>query len=320
MRKKRFNKLRFYLFCLLLAGLPLALYSQEDSTAAPAEEKAEEPADPSAETSARESLVYLQYFVKNNRVPYLKVQTKTKSEEKGFQSAPKVPVSIYLDKDSVKEALVANVITDAHGESIISLPPSLAALWNEADAHSFIANAAATKDFDATTKTTEVTIAKLELDTVTTETGRSVVAHVLKKEGTSWVPMPDIELKLTAKRYGGYLNISDEETYTTDSSGKAEGEFKPVNLPGDNGGNIELVALIDDNDMVGSMQTVMKVPWGSPLHFESRFEERSLWSRGSRAPIWLIFMASACIIGVWSVIIYLFTRIYQIRKLGVEEK
>jgi hypothetical protein len=303
MRNKVFTRPRLFLCCLSLAGIPLVMYSQVDS----------------ATKSARESLVYLQYFVKNNQVPYLKVQTKNKSD-KGFQPAQKVPVSIYLDKDSLKEALVADVITDTLGESIVGLPPSLASLWKESDAHTFIANAASATDFDATVKTVGVTIARLELDTVNNENGRSVVARLLKKEGSSWIPVPDVDLRLTVKRLGGYLNIGDKESYTTDSTGKAEGEFLHKNLPGDSLGNIELIALLDDNDEVGSLQTGMRAPWGTPLHSESNFGERSLWATGTRAPFWLIVLATGCIVSVWSVIIYLFTRIYQIRKLSIKEK
>jgi len=301
MRNRVFNRVRLFFCCLLLA--PLLIYSQEDSAANP----------------ARQSFVYLQYFVKDNHVPYLKVQTKNKSE-KGFQPAPKVPVSIYLDKDSVKEALVADVITDKRGESIVSLPPSLAALWKESDSHTFIANAASFADFDATVKTVGVTMAKLELDTVNNENVRSVVARLLKKEGSSWVPIPEIDVRLTVKRSGGYLNIGDKESYTTDSTGSAEGEFLHKNLPGDSLGNIQLIALLDDNDEVGSLQTGMRVPWGTPLHFESNFGERSLWATGRRAPFWLIVLATGCVVSVWSVIIYLFTRIYQIRKLSLKTK
>jgi len=303
MRNKIFNQLPVFLFCLSMAGIPLLMYGQGDSAA----------------KSARQSLVYLQYFVKNNEVPYLKVQTKNKSD-KGFQPAQKVPVSIYLDKDSLKEALVADVITDSRGESMVSLPPSLASLWKESDSHTFIANATSSADFDATAKTIAVTMARLQLDTISSENGRSVVATLLKKEGNSWVPIPDIDVRLTVKRLGGYLNIGDKESYTTDSAGRAEGEFLHKNLPGDRPGNIELIALLDDNDEVGTLQTGMRVPWGTPLHFESNFGERSLWATGRRAPFWLILLATGSVISVWSVIIYLFTRIYQIRKLGLKEK
>jgi hypothetical protein len=273
--------------------------------------------DDSAVKSSRQSLVYLQYFVKDNQVPYLKVQTKNKSD-KGFQPAPKVPVSIYLDKDSLKETLVADVVTNTLGESIVSLPPSLASLWKESDSHTFFANAASATDFDATAKTAVVTIAKLELDTLNNENGRSVVGRLLKKEGSSWIPISDVDLRLTVKRLGGYLNIGDSESYTTDSAGRVEGEFLHKNLPGDSLGNIELVALLDDNDEVGSLQTALRVPWGTPLQIGNDFGERSLWATGSKAPIWLIVIATGCIISVWSVIIYLCTRIYQIRKLSVK--
>jgi len=44
-----------------------------------------------------------------------------------------------------------------------------------------------------------------------------------------------------------------------------------------------------------------------------------LFATGDKAPKSLLFIALGCIIGVWSVIIYLITRIIQIKRLGARE-
>jgi hypothetical protein len=288
------------LFCI-----PIFVNAQEDSAKT-------EP--------VRESLLYLQYHAKNNQIPYLKLQTKVKTD-KGIETAKRIPVSIYLDTDSLKEALVAEVETDARGESIVSLPPALATNWNQSTSHSFIANATATKDYDAATTTTNVTVAKLEVDTTTNENGRVVIARLFKKEGSSWLPVGESDLRIAVKRHGGYLNIGDKDAYTTDSTGVTEGDFLLKDLPGDGSGNLELTAFLDDNEELGTLQTTMLVPWGSKtLQHRSQIEDRSLWAKGNRAPIWLIVMASFCIISVWAIIIYLFTRMRRIWILGIREK
>ena len=68
---------------ITICGLnPLLVHAQADSTDA-----------------TRESFLYIRYYVVDNRIPYLNVQTKTKVG-KAFQPEPGIPVSIYLNKDS----------------------------------------------------------------------------------------------------------------------------------------------------------------------------------------------------------------------------
>ncbi len=299
MLKKILYKLNIGIYCSLLCSIPFFTTAQDDST----------------KKSKRESLIYLQFNIKNNQVPYLKIQTKNKTDE-GFHPASKIPVNIYLDEDLSKDAVVGQVMTDDAGEAIVGLPPSLAAKWKSKPSHAFIAHTEASSAFDAATKEVAVTIARLQLDTVVGASSKSVIATVSKNEGGSWKPMGAVDLRIGVKRSGGYLTVGEEDTYSTDSTGKVEVQFVRENLPGDKSGNLEVVALVDDNDEIGSLSTGLTVPWGVRQQYKSDFGERSLWATPRRAPIWLLLMAYGCIIAVWSVIIYLFTRILQIRRLG----
>jgi len=270
----------------------------------------------SSNKTVRESFIYIRYYVVNNQLPYLRIQTKNKTD--GFVVAPKVPVKVYLNKDSVAEALVGQVITSDAGEATLTFPSSVASLWDTSGSNTFIARTESSQAFDAKSESITVINSKLEIDTVNTDEGKGVVATLSKLENGSWVPMSEVDMRLAIKRHGGNLSIGDEETYTTDSIGKVEGSFTRAKLPGDANGKLEIVAMVDDNDEVGTLETGMVVPWGTAIHPNTEFGygERSLWSTGRKAPIWLLVIACSCIIGVWSVIIYLITRIIRIRKLG----
>jgi len=284
---------------LLSCCLPLMVMAQGDSTKKP----------------ARESIIYLQYHLENNRLPYLKIQTKNKSDN-GIVTATNIPVTVYLDTDLSKEAMVGQIATDNTGTAIFGIPPSLASQWKGKSAHTFYAHTDASPAFDAASKEVSVAMARLKLDTVRTDETKSVVATLEKNDGGSWVPIPEVDVKLAVRRYGGNVNIGDDDTYATDSTGKATGEFLLSSLPGNKQGTLELVALVDDNDEVGTLESSMMVPWGTIYEYKSDFGKRSLWSTPRRAPLWLIVMAYGCIISVWSVIIYLITRIIKIKKLG----
>ena len=280
--------------------LPVSGQAQKDSTTAKPQ---------------RQSLIYLQYHVKNNQVPYLYVQTKNKVEN-AFLPVGNVPVTIYMDTDGAQDALVGKVTTNDKAIGSVGLPDNLAAKWKQATTHTFFAHAESSSNFGPAEKSVSATIARLVLDTLTKDTTRNLVATLQKKEGANWVAVKDVDVRIGVKRLGGYLNVADKDSYTTDSTGKAEAEFAQQKLPGDAKGNLELVAIVDDNDEVGSMETSISVPWGVVPIYKSEFGQRSLWATPTRAPVWLMLMAYGCIIAVWSVIIYLVTRIVLIRKLG----
>ena len=284
---------------LLSCCVPLMLAAQRDPTKKP----------------ARESIIYVQYHLKDNILPYLKIQTKNKSDS-GFATAVNIPVTVYLDSDLSKDAMVGQVATDNTGTGILGIPTSLASLWKGESTHTFYAHTDASPAFDAASKEVSVTMARLRLDTTRTEETKSVLAILEKNDGGSWVPMPEVDVKLGVRRYGGNVNIGDDDTYATDSSGKAEGEFLLSSLPGDKQGTLELVASVDDNEEVGTLESSMIVPWGTIYEYKTDFGKRSLWATARRAPLWLVVMAYGCIIAVWSVIIYLITRIIKIKKLG----
>jgi hypothetical protein len=270
-------------------------------------------------SDAKESLLYLRYYVINNEVPYLNVQTKSKVG-KAFHPQGKVPVNIYLNNDLDKASLIGRVVTNEQGVATLGLPANLATLWKEKSNPTFYAQADSTSAFGAKSLELMINKSRLDLDTINDDGTRSVRARLYTYENDTVVPMAGVDMRLAVKRLGGDLNIGDEEMYTTDSTGMVQAEFKLTDLPGDKQGHLELVALVDDNDVVGTLENRVRVPWGAATTYTSNFEERSLFARGSKAPGWLLIMAIGIILGVWSVIIYLIASIIRIKKLGTQQE
>jgi len=75
-----------------------------------------------------------------------------------------------------------------------------------------------------------------------------VPAQLKEKNGNEWVAVKEIEMKLGIKRMLGNFTVGDEETYTSDSTEMASAEFKRDSKPGDEKGNLILVARVEDND------------------------------------------------------------------------
>lgn len=291
MRMNRKNKciILFLVFSCML--LNIRLVAQKDSVVA-------------------EKVVKLHYFNSNNNIQYLLLESMLK---KGKVLTPQINQAYELYLDSGAENMIAKVKTDENGKAKAFIPPSLKAAWDASAQHTFIVKAGREEvlsDF-------AITKARITLDTVTVDSVRSITATVMKLENKNWVPAKDVEMKIGIQRQGGILTAGDAETYTTDSTGAATVEFKKDSLPGDQHGNIVLVAKVEDNDQFGNLLAEKKVSWGiAGKEDKNFFNQRTLWSTRFRTPVWLLGMAYSIFFSVWVTLIYLVFQLVKIKRLG----
>lgn len=271
------------------------------------------------DSTKKELVVSVNYFMNNNKVIYIKVNTKTKIDKK-FKPVRNSVVNLYLDSISEKN-FIAKVTTNERGEAKTTIPPGLKSIWDASATHTFHGVAEASRDFDETATETSITKTKITIDTASDGETRTIKVNVSALSGSEWIPAKDVEMKVGILRLGGILSAGDEETYTTDSTGIVTVELKKDSLPGDEKGNIMLVAKADDNDQYGNFIVETTVPWGVTIKPDNNFfKQRTLWSNRFRTPLWLLFMAYSIIAAVWSVIIYLIFQIIKIKKLGKEKQ
>ena len=253
----------------------------------------------------------LGYFNDNGRLQYLVANTKTRVSGK-FKARDSVPVHFYLS-DETPGNLLGTAITDARGNAVLFIPLSAKAQWDKSPKQSFLAVADSSPSYTAANTTLDIVKAKIELDTAAE---RNIVATVLEETPAGWRPVKDVDVILAVKRLGSNLNVTTTATHTTDSSGKISVDFKLQNLPGDDSGDLTLIAKLDANDPYGTISREKKVPWGTKRILLSDFDRRTLYARRGRAPVWLAFIAASITLAVWSVIIYLVFQIRKIRRIG----
>lgn len=269
-----------------------------------------------AQDSAKNELVMnLGYFMNNNKTIYLMVNTKTKIDRK-FQPVNGMVVNLYLDNDSAAN-LIGKVITNEKGLAKAIIPPALKDEWDKSASHTFIGVSEMNKEFDETKAEAEITKTKITIDTLADTETRTITVNVSALIGEDWVPAKDVDMKIGIKRQGGILSAGDEETYTTDSSGTALAEFIKDSLPGDEKGNLIMVAKVEDNDQYGNLRVEKTIPWGVAFTPDKTFfDQRTLWTTRFKTPFWLLFMAYSIVIGVWGTLIYLVVQLVKIDKLG----
>lgn len=286
----------FLLMCFLSLQLFNRVVAQEDSVAA-------------------KELTTLKYFNEKNSLQYLLLENKLKTGQKIEPQKNKI-FHLYLDSIAAINK-IADVTTDKDGRAKSFLPIALKGNWEANPQHKFLAVAAGKEDEVAAEL--EIIKAKLSIDTVADAETRSISVQVMKYENNDWAPAGDVEMKVGIQRLGGILSAGDEETYTTDSSGAVTVELTKDSLPGDQRGNVVLVAKVEDNDQYGNLVVEKAVPWGvAAKSGKNFFQQRKLWATKFRTPIWLLFLANSVIIGVWGTIIYLVIQIVRIRKIGTK--
>ena len=272
-------------------------------------------------TKAAESgslIVNFRYFMFNNKIPFVQVQSGVKIDKK-YQPVPDISFQVYLDNIG-DSSLIGKAKSDENGGLTIPIPKSLKTLWDASLKHTLICKSEATKAYEETEQELEITQAKLEIDTLNDGTTRSIVATLMEKTDKGWVPVPETDLKVGVKRLGGILSAGSDETFTTDAEGKATAAFERDSLPGDQNGNLTLIAKLEDNDMYGNLVVETNANWGvkASLGLHNTYNDRTLFSTRFKAPYWLLFIANSIIILVWGTIIYLAFQVLKIRRLGRE--
>jgi hypothetical protein len=254
--------------------------------------------------------IAINYYITNNRVPYLVVKVKTKVDGR-FKNVAGIPLKLYLDKDSVGTS-IAKVITNERGEASAMIPPSVRKEWSSQSKHTFLANFDGDKKYSSAKG--DLTVSRAKILIVAAD--KKVTATVLALKDTTWIPVKGVDVILAVRRLASDLNINETPTFTTDSTGKVSGDFKRDSIPGDAKGNITLLAKIVDNDQYGNLVIEKSVPWGAKFIPVSTFNNRTLFATRDKSPIWLLVIVYSIVIGVWGILIMLVLNLLRIKKLG----
>jgi hypothetical protein len=289
------NHHKLFILFLFLLGAAITKASAQDSAAA-------------------EPILSVRYFLPENKVPYLELNTKKKVGRK-FEPITGISVNVYFNEEA-EQNLLGKITTGSTGLGRLAFPASFKATWDSLNEFKFVAVSEATKGVESLSSDIAIKKAILVIDTTVEDGARTMTAQLKEKIGEEWVAVKEIEMKLGIKRLLGNLSVGDAETYTSDSTGIASAGFLRDSMPGDKKGNLILVARVEDNDTYGNLVEEKSVPWGKALQAENNFWHRTLWSTGNRAPVWLLFIAISIIAGVWGTIFYLVR--FKIKKMGKE--
>ena len=122
----------------------------------------------------------------------------------------------------------------------------------------------------------------------------------------------DALIKVQVKRMFKPLRIS-EDLLMTDADGDILVEI-PSDIPGKEG-VLDIEVLIEDNETYGTVKAELQAPVGTPIVVESTWDQRALWARGSKAPVFVLVFTGVLVLGSWGIIAYLIVNLFKIAKI-----
>ena len=249
----------------------------------------------------------------DNNSPILKVSAKTKVGRK-FENVEGVNVNLYFNEESA-QGFMGQVLTNSKGLATLKLPNMFRTQWDSLMKFNFIATVTSNQKFEDEISEIEITKSRIELSVKEEDSVKYIVAKVMAFEDSTWIEVPDIELKFIVTRLLSNLVVGGDDIYMTDESGEASVEFD-MDIPADNNGDIFIGAKIDDSDVYGTIMSTKKVNWGIPQKSDGSFAKRTLWATRDKTPWWLLIFPNLIIVSVWGIIFYLLYQLLRIRKIG----
>jgi len=164
----------------------------------------------------------------------------------------------------------------------------------------------------------KVTDAKIKL-TFDTTGGKHIIATITGKDASgAEVPVKGVTVAIVIKKSFGKLPVLGDNM-ATDEAGAVSVDF-PKAMPGDKNGNDTVVASVDADAKVGTLETVAVTGFGIPSQPENNLNKRALWAAAASAPISLVVAVNSILLLVWGTIFYILFKLITISKSGKNEK
>lgn len=286
------------LVCCLI-GLQSELHAQKDSV----------------KQVKRKPFLSLNYHNVQNQIQTITFKGFIKSENKLEPIASK-NVKVYFNEAGTPENLVGEAKTDFSGKAVFTIPPKFNEIWKSSTTQTLVGVLEPFDEFEELETETEISKSKMLVDTMTEDDQKKIVVKFYEQSDSSWIPIPDVEMKVGVKRLGSILPIGEEVTFTTDSTGTIIADYMLDSIPGNESGDIVLMAKVEEHETYGTVENEIPVPWGSAFQNQFNVNHRSLWATGDKVPIWLLFLAFTIIASVWGTIVYILFQLLKIIRLG----
>ena len=264
---------RLFLALVFVLGFSLNTFAQEE---AEKEEKKQ-----------LRSRMSLSAFQMDDDMITLEAQVRAKIDKR-YTGLPGLEVTFHSFLADSLEKEIGTARTNADG--IASLNISAAELYRDtADILGLMVAFDGNEDFKSSDDDIEIVVAKMAME-VEEEDSLKVLNVLLESRGE---PIVDEDVELFVEGLFNPLKVGEG---TTDEDGVARINF-PLDLPGDEEGNLQIFARLYDHSDYGTVVSKAVKAWGVPIAEGSTDLPRALWSPSP--PLWLLITFIAILVYLW---------------------
>jgi len=283
---------------LLLLLTPVSMLAQTDSTA-------KKEADAKEEEALIAPAIDFATVQRSDNTIDLKVAVKAKVKG-AFINLRLLKISFTQVSDTAEKNL-GFVITDENGKAVLNVKAAALATTKDGSVQ-FKAAFAGNKQMDPADGEITVKRAYIQVTPVKEDSLLTVKAKLVIPGATADSSVKDVTIGIFVKRTFNPLKIGEG---TTDENGEVSVEI-PNNLPGDENGNITLIAKLDENETFGNLEAAAVQKWGTPVSDKIENQPRALWS--SHPPIWMLITFIVLMVVVWGHYIVIVYQLFRLRK------
>ena len=219
---------------------------------------------------------------------------------------PGLKIEFTIGSDSLTKKL-GDAITDSRGFVLFNCKPEL--LTTDAEGKlNFKASFAGKDSLEAVEEVVAVKRARLEITPVKEDSLLTVNVKLVDLSTGTETPVPETDLGVFVNRLFSALKLGEGKT---NESGEATIEI-PNNLPGDDKGNITLLARLEENETYGNLEASVMQQWGTPVSSELKDLPRALWS--PHPPIWMLVTFVVLMSAVWGHYLVIIIQLIRLRK------
>ncbi len=243
---------------------------------------------------------------KSDQTIDLKLTLKAKIEG-SLRKLHHIKVRYFLVTDSADLEL-GQAITGMDGIALLGYKPDGSGPDTGGRLH-FKAVVAGNKSMEGTAEELSIKRAILTLAPVKEDSLLKVQVKLAETGRNPEIPVAEASISVYVKRMFLPLKVGEG---TTDENGESVIEI-PGNLPGDAGGNLFLLARLEDSEEYGNLEasgTAEK--WGVPVSDQRQEQPRALWS--SNPPLWMLITFIILMAVVWGHYVVIVYQLFRLRK------
>lgn len=296
-KKNRIRIILVFVMWMLLLN-PVTVFAQTDSTTTK-----------EATTKEAAALIApaLDFIVVQKSDSSIDLKAAIRAKIKGTTvKFPLLKVSFSQVSDTAEKNL-GFVITDKNGKAVLNVKETALRITIDGSLN-FKATFAGNKQMEPADGEMTIKRAMLQIIPVKEDSLLTVKVNFISPAAGADSAKKDLVIGVFVKRTFGPLKIGEG---TTDENGEATVEV-PNNLPGDDKGNITLMAKLDENETFGNMEASAVQKWGLPVSAKIEKQPRALWS--AHPPIWMLVTFIVLMVVVWGHFIVIVYELFRLRK------